>query len=127
SDIMFWAQGFGAWGRFNGDGNAATVRRDLAGFISGVDTRIGGNGRAGIAAGYTGSNNALDGRGSSKVETGHVAAYGGWSFGAFNLRAGAAYAFHSIATDRTIRFPDFFDRAFANYDGHTGQIFGEAG
>ena len=58
SDVVFWAQGFGARGRFETDGNAATVRRDLAGFISGVDTRVGGNGRLGIAAGYTGSKNS---------------------------------------------------------------------
>ena len=126
-DVTFWAQGFGARGRFETDGNAATLRRDLAGFISGVDTRVGGNGRLGVAAGYTGSRNALDGRGTADVETAHIAGYGGWSFGAFNLRAGAAYAFHSIATDRLIAFPGFFDRTTANYDGHTGQIFGELG
>ena len=125
-DIVFWAQGFGAWGRFDGDGNAASVRRDLAGFITGLDTRVGASGRAGIAAGYTGSRNTLDGRGTANVETGHVAGYGGWSFGALNLRAGGAYAFHTIDTDRTIAFPGFFDRATAHYDGRTGQIFGEA-
>jgi outer membrane autotransporter protein len=127
SDIVFWAQAFGAWGKFNGDGNAASVSRNLAGFISGVDTRLGGNGRVGFAAGYTGSQNSLDGRGSASVDTGHVAAYGGWSAGALNLRGGADFAFHTIATDRTIAFPGFFDRAFSNYDGNTGQIFGEVG
>ncbi len=126
-DIVFWAQGFGAWGRFDGDGNAASVRRDLAGFMTGLDTRVGASGRAGIAAGYTGSKNALDGRGSANVETGHVAAYGGWSFGALNLRAGGAFAFHTIDTDRTVAFPGFFDRTFAHYDGRTAQVFGEAG
>jgi subtilase-type serine protease len=127
SDVVFWAQGFGAWGRFNGDGNAASVRRDLAGFFTGIDTRVAGNGRVGNAAGYTRSKNSLDGRGSANVETGHIAGYGGWSFGAVNLRTGADFAFHSIATDRTIAFPGFFDRTFANYDGHTGQVFGEFG
>ncbi|MBV8836318.1 MAG: autotransporter domain-containing protein, partial [Alphaproteobacteria bacterium] len=127
SDVVYWAQGFGAWGRFDGDGNAASVRRDLAGFITGVDTRVGPNGRAGFAAGYTGSRNALDGLGQANVETAHVAAYGGASFAALNLRSGAAYAFHSIDTDRTIAFPGFFDRATARYDGSTGQVFGEAG
>jgi outer membrane autotransporter protein len=127
SDIVFWAQGFGAWGKFNSDGNAASVSRNLAGFISGADMRVGGNGRVGFAAGYTGSQNNTDGRGSANVDTGHVAAYGGWSFGALNLRGGADYAFHTISTDRSIVFPGFFDRAFANYDGSTAQIFGEAG
>jgi subtilase-type serine protease len=126
-DTVFWAQGFGAWGRFDTDGNAATVRRDLAGFISGVDTRVANDGRLGLAAGYTGSRNALDGRGSSNVETGHVAAYGGWRFGSINLRGGAAYAVHTIDTDRTVAFPGFFDRATAHYDGNTGQVFGELG
>src|ERR1044072_5563273 len=121
-DVTLWAQGFGARGRFDTDGNAATVRRDLAGFISGIDTRVGSNGRLGVAAGYTGSKNALDARGNSDVETAHIAGYGGWNLGAFNLRAGAAYAFHTIATDRTVAFPGFFDRLTANYDGHTGQV-----
>ena len=75
-DIAFWAQGFG--GKFDGDGNAATVRRDLAGFFTGVDARF-GDWLGGIATGYTASRNNLDGRGSADVETGHLAAYGGWS------------------------------------------------
>jgi outer membrane autotransporter protein len=127
SDVVFWAQGLGAWGRFDGDGNATSVRRDLAGFFTGVDTRVGANGRAGVAAGYTGSKNVLSARGSANVDTGHVAAYGGWRFGALNLRAGGGYAFHTIDTDRTINFAGFFDRTFAHYQGGTGQVFGEAG
>gem|GEM_PF-723653 len=126
-DVVFWAQGFGARGRFGTDGNAAAVRRDLAGFFTGADTRVGSDGRLGIAAGYTASRNNLDGRGGANVETGHLMGYGGWRFGALNLRAGGAYAWHSIDTDRTIAFPGFFDRATARYDGATGQIFGEAG
>ncbi len=126
SDIVFWAQGFGARGQFDSDGNATNVRRDLAGFFSGVDTRAGTNGRVGIAAGYTGSRNTLDGRGSSNVETGHLMGYGGWAFGELNLRAGGAYAWHSIDTSRAIVFPGFFDNATASYNGRTGQIFGEA-
>ncbi|MEA2877704.1 MAG: subtilase-type serine protease [Hyphomicrobiales bacterium] len=127
SDVVFWAQGFGARGKFDTDGNAAAVRRDLAGFFTGADTRVGSDGRLGIAAGYTASRNNLDGRGSANVETGHLMGYGGWRFGALNLRAGGAYAWHNIDTDRTIAFPGFFDRATARYDGATGQIFGEAG
>ena len=126
-DVTFWAQGFGARGKFDGDGNATDVRRDLAGFFSGVDTRVGTNGRVGIAAGYTGSKYALDGRGSGNVETGHLMGYGGWSFGALNLRAGGAVAWHSIDTNRSVAFPGFFDSLTANYNGRTGQIFGEAG
>ena len=127
SDVVFWTQGFGASGRFNGDGNAASVQRDLAGFITGLDTRVGASGRAGIAAGYTGSRSNLDGRGTANVETSHVAGYGSWGVDALNLRGGVAYAFNAIETNRTLAFPAFFDRATARYDGGTGQIFGEIG
>jgi outer membrane autotransporter protein len=127
SDVVFWGQGFGARGRFDSDGNAANVRRDLAGFFSGVDTRVALDGRLGIAAGYSASRNALDGRGLSNVETGHVSGYGGWAFGNLNLRAGGAFAWHSIETNRAIVFPGFFDTATASYNGRTGQIFGETG
>ena len=125
-DIAFWSQGFGAWGKFNGDGNAAAVRRDLAGFFTGVDARF-GNWRGGIAAGYTASRNNLEGRGNANVETGHLAAYSGSSFGAFNLRGGAAYAWHTIDTSRTVALPGFFDTPTGHYNGATGQVFGEAG
>ena len=125
-DVTFWAQGFGAWGRFESDGNAAAVRRNLAGFFTGADAAF-GDGRAGFAAGYTTSQNNLDGRGGANVETGHLAGYGGWHFGALNLRGGAAFAWHAIDTDRTIAFPGFFDRATSHYDGHTGQVFSELG
>lgn len=129
SDLVFWAQGFGAWGRFNGDGNAATLRRDLAGFMTGFDMRLGvfGGSRVGFAAGYTGSQNNTDGRGSANVDTGHIATYGATSFGHWTLRTGGSYSFHTIDTTRTINFPGFFDRPLAHYNGGTGQAFGEAG
>jgi subtilase-type serine protease len=127
SDTVFWGQGFGGRGTFNGDGNAASVRRDLAGFITGVDTRLGGTGRVGMAAGYTGSKNTLDGRGASNVDTAHIAGYGGWRFGSINLRGGGAFAFHSIDTDRLANFVGFADRLSSRTDGNTGQIFGEIG
>jgi subtilase-type serine protease len=125
SDVVYWAQGFGASGKINSDGNAEAVKRDLGGLIAGFDARF-GNWRGGLAAGYTNSHNNTDDRGGANVETGHIAAYGGWNLGAFNLRGGGAYAFHSIDASRTIAFPGFFDRATAHYEGGTGQVFGEA-
>ncbi|HEX8164976.1 MAG TPA: autotransporter domain-containing protein [Beijerinckiaceae bacterium] len=121
-----WAQGFGSWGRFDGDGNAARVDRDLAGFIGGFDARVLDFGRVGLAAGY-GKSRISGPAGVAEVETAHLAGYLGASFGAFNLRAGAAYAWHGIDTSRAILFPGFSDAATASYDGGTGQVFGEVG
>jgi len=93
SDVVYWAQGFGGWGRFNGDSNAAAVHRDLAGFITGVDTRAGTNGRVGLAGGYT----QLEERARwAWLGKRRDRAYRGlWrlELGALNLRAGGAYAF----------------------------------
>lgn len=52
ADLTFWAQGVGAWGRINSDGNAADVTRNLGGVFTGFDRRF-GEWRAGLAGGYT--------------------------------------------------------------------------
>ncbi|MBR0898260.1 autotransporter domain-containing protein, partial [Bradyrhizobium tropiciagri] len=127
-DTTFWAQGVGAWGRLNGDGNAAGMTRDLAGFFSGVDRRFAPNWLAGIAGGYTSSSVHVGDRNSSaEIETAHLAGYVGASYGAFNLRGGAGASFSTLDTSRSIIFPDFFDTARARYNATTAQVFGEIG
>ena len=124
----FWTQAVGAWADFGGDGNAAGVDRRLGGGLVGADTRVGEDAWLGLAAGFSHSKiSASDRASSADVDSAHVALYGGTRFGAWNVRAGAAYAYHQIETDRTIAFPGFFERATADYDGGTGQIFGEIG
>jgi outer membrane autotransporter protein len=123
----FWATGYGAWGRTDSDGNAASLRRDLAGFLVGADRRV-DNWWAGLAAGYSHDWIRVPDRASSaEVDSGHVAGYVGAAFGALNLRGGAAYAFHNIDTSRSIVFPGFSDTARASYHGGTAQAFGEIG
>lgn len=126
-ELTFWAQGFGAWGRIDGDTNAAETKRDLAGFVTGFDRRF-GNWTAGLAAGYSHANARVDARTSSaEIDTAHLAGYVGAHFGAWSLRSGAAFAWHSLDTNRTIAFPGFFDRTNASYGGDTAQVFGEIG
>jgi T5SS/PEP-CTERM-associated repeat protein len=36
-----WGQAFGAWGRSNGNANAAAVDRSSSGFVAGIDTAVG--------------------------------------------------------------------------------------
>jgi outer membrane autotransporter protein len=127
SDLTFWAQGLGAWGRINSDGNAADTRRDLGGFFAGVDRRF-GDWRAGIAAGYTSSAVTVAARASSAtIDAAHLGAYAGTSYGAFNLRAGADLAWNSVSTSRTIAFPGFAEAATARYGAGEAQVFGEVG
>ena len=124
----FWATGYGAWGHTDGDGNAATLKRDIGGFLVGADRKLGDNWWAGLAAGYSHSRIRVADRASSAdVDTGHIAGYTGASFGAINLRGGAAYALHDIDTSRSIIFPGFSDTARVSYHGGTAQAFGEIG
>jgi outer membrane autotransporter protein len=76
-DLTFWAQGVGAWGKINSDGNAADVGRNLAGFFTGFDRRF-GEWRLGAAAGYTNSSLSMSARASSaNIDTAYLAAYAG--------------------------------------------------
>ena len=127
SDLVYWAQGVGAWGRIDGDGNAAEAKRDLAGFFTGIDRRF-GDWRAGLAAGYTTSSVNVAARSSSAtVNTGHLAAYAGTSFGAWNVRGGADLAWSAIDTNRSIVFPGFAETANAHFNAGEAQLFGEIG
>jgi outer membrane autotransporter protein len=127
-ELAYWAQAVGAWGSFDSDSNAAALNRNLAGFFTGFDARFGEAMRAGLAAGYTRSSISVDARASSAgIDTAHLGIYGGTGIGALSLRSGAAFAWHTIDTSRSIVFPGFFDSATAHYNGGTGQIFGEAG
>ncbi len=126
-DLVYWAQGVGAWGRIASDGNAAETKRDLAGFFTGFDRRF-GDWRAGIAAGYTNASVKVATRASSAtIDTGHFAAYAGTSFGPWNLRTGADFAWNAIATNRSIAVPGIAETANAHFNAGEAQIFGELG
>jgi outer membrane autotransporter protein len=125
--LAFWAQALGAWGHINADGNAAEASRTLGGFFTGVDRRF-GDWRAGFAAGYTNSSVDIDARASSAhIDTAVAAAYAGTSFGPWNFRSGAAFAWNTISTDRAIIFPGFLETASARYGAAEEQVFGEIG
>src|SRR5262245_63336491 len=127
SDLTFWAQGVGAWGRVNSDGNAADLNRNLGGVFTGFDGRF-GEWRVGLAGGYTNASASVSARASSaNIDSAYFAGYGGASFGALNFRSGAAFAWHTIGTNRSIIFPGFSEQASARYSAVSGQVFGEVG
>jgi outer membrane autotransporter protein len=124
----YWAQAFGAWGKFGGDGNAADTARSLGGVISGFDARFANNWQAGFALGYTQSDVNVAARSSSGlIDSAHAAVYAGTSVGAWNLRSGAALAWNVVDTSRTAAFPGFTDLDTAKYNSGTGQLFAEIG
>ncbi len=126
--ITAWGRAYGAFGEFNGDGNAARTDHTSSGIFLGADREAFDVWRFGIAAGYSHSDADVDARNASaSIDTAIVTLYGGARFGAVGLRFGGAYAWHGIDTTRAIAFPGFAARATADYGAATAQAFGEAG
>jgi autotransporter-associated beta strand protein len=125
--LAFWTDGYGAWGDFDGNGNAASADRSLGGFVSGMDADVGGGWRGGLATGYAQSNLGVDARlSSARVESYHLGGYAGGRIGAMALRGGGVWTWSRIDTGRDVVFPGFFEYEAASYGADTGQVFAEA-
>lgn len=118
-----WAQGYGQWLSTDGNGNAAGADTSLGGMLMGADVAI-GNTVFGLAAGYASASTSA-GSASADTETWTIAAYGGASFDALKLRAGASYGWSSIDSQRFVALTGEAPRAA--YDGTAGNVFAEAG
>ncbi|MDJ0513607.1 MAG: autotransporter domain-containing protein [Methyloceanibacter sp.] len=126
SPLAFWTQAYGAWGTFDGDGNAATADRTLGGFISGMDADVWNGWRVGVATGASFSDVSVDARYSgANTSTYHLGGYVGGDVSGLALRAGGLWAWSEIETSRAVAFTGFFERQTADYDADTGQLFGE--
>jgi outer membrane autotransporter protein len=120
-----WVQGFGSWGNWDSDGNAAQLDRSIDGLFGGGDLPL-GDWRIGALAGYARSSLDVDARASSaSLESWHLGLYGGTQWGSVAFRTGAAYSWHDVSSTRTAAFPGFADSLTGDYSARTGQIFGE--
>jgi outer membrane autotransporter protein len=123
-----WAQAYGSWGGFDGNGNASGLSTSLGGVVAGVDKRIDPSTHVGAAFGYshsTSSVSALDS--SAQADSGLIAAYAGKSFGAWNLRGGVSYSFSQVDSSRYVLLPGLSDNAHGQYNAGLTQVFDEIG
>jgi outer membrane autotransporter protein len=124
--LAFWTRGFGAWGSLDSNGNAASLDRNLGGFVSGVDASIGNGWRAGAVTGYMRSNLSVGARASdSDIDSYVLGVYAGGAAGEFNIRSGGAWTWSHLETTRKVIFPGFFENEQASYGAGTGQLFAE--
>lgn len=123
-----WAQGFGAIGGVDGDGNAAALDRSIGGFFAGADWEAYDNWAFGVLAGYSHSAFNVDDRASSgSADAYHLGMYAGTRWTSLAFRIGGAYSFSETGIDRQVAFPGFKDSESADYWSGTGQVFGELG
>lgn len=120
----FWMSGFGSWGDWDGDGNAASLDRSVGGSFVGADTEV-GDWRLGLLGGYSQKSFDADARNSSGSADGyHIGLYGGTQWQGFAFQAGAAYSWNDIETRRRITNP--VDQELeADYGAGAAQVFGE--
>ncbi|MFZ5672708.1 MAG: autotransporter domain-containing protein [Pseudomonadota bacterium] len=121
--LALWTRGFGAWAKTRSDGNASEFTRNTGGFLAGADMAVADTIRLGALAGYAQSSFDDDRHSSGDADSYQIGLYGGTQAGAFGLRAGLAYAWHDVDTERHA----LGDKLTADYDADTLQVFGEAG
>lgn len=119
-----WMSSYGAWGNWDGDGNAASFDRSAGGAFIGADTEV-GDWRLGLLGGYSHTSFDADGRNSTGTAKGYyIGLYGGTGWRGFVIQAGAAYSWNDIETRRRITNP--VDQELeADYGAVAAQIFGE--
>ncbi|WP_185057445.1 autotransporter domain-containing protein [Pseudomonas chlororaphis] len=127
-----WAQGFGAWGHTDSDGNAAALKRSTKGMLVGADAPVFDTWRLGVLAGYSRTSADVTQRSSSgNSDNYHLGAYAGtrWNLpqGTLGLRTGLSHTWHQIETSRSVAFPGFSDKLKDDYRAGTLQAFGDLG
>ena len=129
--LSVWGQGFGSWGSFDSDGNAATMSRDIGGLFLGADALVGDAFRLGLMGGYSQTAFSAGDRSSSGTADSYtLGIYGGgqWDYagGEIALRGGAAYGWHDMDVNRRVTFAGFSDSLSSSYAARTMQAFAEA-
>lgn len=123
-----WLQGFGGSGKLDGDYNTAHSNTNTNGVLIGVERQFGnwqlgalvGNGRTDVRQ--------QDGRrAKAEIDSTHLGAYAGRSWGGFGLRGGVAWSKHEARITREVAFAGFTDTLSARQDARTRQVFVETG
>ena len=120
-----WGRGIGAWSTLKSDGNASKATQSTFGFITGLDTGLGGW-RLGVAFAHEQNKVRINGRASEATVTGNSAlAYAGGGWGALRARVGASYSWLDVSGKRTVAFLGVDDALSGDYDAKSASAFGE--
>ncbi|MBB4839202.1 outer membrane autotransporter protein [Sphingomonas kyeonggiensis] len=124
--FAIWGNGFGSWGHWAGDGNAARLNRSVNGFVLGADAPVLGKARLGLVGSYDRASFDTRAHGSSGTRDSYgIGIYGGADLGAAAVRIGVSHGWHKLDTTRLVAFPGFTDSLKGEQDARTTQVFGE--
>lgn len=124
--LVAWGTAFGGYGSIAGDGNAAGLHHDSAGFVAGADMGVGDGLRLGLAAAYTNGNARIaDYSATADTGSGHILAYAAWRGDALDLRLGGDLGWGRARVTRAVAA---LSQSLSDHqDTRLGQAFAEAG
>jgi outer membrane autotransporter protein len=134
----FWMNGYGAWGDWDGDGNAADLSRNISGLFFGVDAVANERFNVGILGGFGNAEFDVGSRASEATARDfHLGAYAGFGAagagpddsraGGISGRVGLANMWRDVKTARTPNFPGYSETLRSSYDLSVFQVFGDVG
>lgn len=124
--FAIWRNGFGSWGHWGSDGNAARLNRSVNGFTLGADALVLGTARLGVVGSYGRASLDSRARASSGARDSYeLGIYGGAELGAAAVRVGVSHGWHQLETTRLVVFPGFTDSLRGEQDAQTTQVYGE--
>ena len=127
-DWSLWGNGFGSWGRLDGNGNAAALNRSIGGVFIGGDRKVGDALRVGLVSGYSNGTYNVAARSSHAAsDSYYLGAYTGTRFNQWGLRLGGAYTWSDLDLTRSAAFPGFNNDLKTDTHAATGQVFAEVG
>lgn len=126
SGVSTWGQAYGAFGDASGGEQTASIDRSSGGIFTGADVALSRNLHAGVLGGYGHTNMSVDQlRSSGDADSWSAGLYSGAVWGAMSVRAGGAYTWSNLETERGIGFAGFTDSLSGDANVSTGQIFAE--
>ncbi len=116
--IGVFVNGLGAWGDFDGDSNEAGYDFDTYGVIAGVDYRFTDNFVAGVAGGWSTTDQDFDRSGGDQdLDTWSGSLYATYQLEGFYTDAIVTYSNLDFDLDRRIRYPTVNRTASSSTDG----------
>ncbi len=120
-----WVQALTGSGFLRGDDNSARTQSSGNGWLVGIDHSFEQDWRAGLMGGVgrTNVNQDATRNAKAKLDNQYLGAYGGKSWGPWDVRGGLSYTRSRIDSDRSVSFPGFRDQLAAHYEAATRQAF----
>lgn len=125
--LTFWADGFGASGALDGDGNAAGADLSFGGLAAGADMLTQDGWRIGLAGGVARSDVNVASRSSSgTIDSQALALYFGRDWNGFSFRGGLAQGWHDIRTTRSVALSGGAQTLDGAYAARLTEVWAEA-